>query len=301
MFLNYSMNNFLIPVVSILSLCSISNASLTINFDFDTTATGDMVLSSENQALFTDAAAFWTDALTGYTDGVSRTLTITASGFDQAPIGGGILLGSAGPTLASSFTSNGTTFIHSTEGSARFNTNAAATGGTGLLAPIVLRHEIGHVLGFGTLWQLNNLYVDGSGQYFGANALEAYRNEFDPNALFVPIELDGGPGTANGHLNEVLDNFSIENMPGFDGDPGDGSAALTVLSGPNAGESLDDEILSGVESGSGFLSDTTLGAFRDLGFTTIDFQATPISVPEPSTLAFSFIGLSFFVLRRKRS
>lgn len=83
----------------------------------------------------------------------------------------------------------------------------------------------------------------------------AYRNEFDPDADFVPIELDGGVGTANGHLNEVLDNFSDENEAGPDSDPGDDALAPTVLLGPNAGLSLDDALLSGVLSGDAFLTD----------------------------------------------
>jgi hypothetical protein len=37
--------------------------------------------------------------------------------------------------------------------------------------------------------------VDGTGQYTSANTLAAYQAECDATATFVPVELDGGPGT----------------------------------------------------------------------------------------------------------
>ena len=125
----------------------------------------------------------------------------------------------------------------------------------------------------------------------------AYRNEFDPDADFVPIELDGGVGTANGHLNEVLDNFSDENEAGPDSDPGDDALAPTVLLGPNAGLSLNDALLSGVLSGDAFLTDTSLGIFQDLGFTTVDFRAVAILEPNSAVL---FVLLAGTVLSRRR-
>lgn len=176
----------------------------------------------------------------------------------------------------------------------------------------VIRHEMGHVLGFGVLWDtaaildgtgipatFQQIYTTDSGQYTGTAALAAYQLEFgQPGATFIPVELDGGSGTANGHWNEVTDNFSIENLAGFDSDPGDGGAAPTIVGGINAGESMDDDLMSGVLSGSTYLSNTTLASFFDIGYTINDF--TPI--PEPRTFAaISGILALFCGLSRRRN
>ena len=45
-----------------------------------------------------------------------------------------------------------------------------------------------------------------AGQYTGAAALDAFKLEFNQlEATFVPVELDGGAGTANGHWNMGID------------------------------------------------------------------------------------------------
>jgi len=185
-------------------------------------------------------------------------------------------------------------------GNGSFNVHPDA----GTLNPLTIAHEIGHALGIGTLWEDNEVYNDGDGgtgnrtlaggtpgQYMGAAALAAYQVEFDLTATFVPVELDGGPGTANGHWNEALDNFGTENVAGPDSDPGDG-----VFPGPSTagGLFLDDELMSGVLSGSAFLSNTTIQQLYDIGF-----NLTPI--PEPSL--FGLLGACTLILgiRRRRS
>lgn len=269
--------------ISIQLLCqTVCRAALTINFDFNLASNpyepfGDTTLSAANQAVFTDAGNFWQSLITGYADNVSRTLTIYASAFSQPAAGGSILLGQAGPRLLSTFSAIGDTFVFARDGFARFNVNPAATFG-GLLNAATIRHEVGHILGIGTLWDLNGVYTDGSGRYTGANALEAFRNEFSPAATFVPVELGGGAGTADSHWNEG-------NTP-----------PLTVLQGPNVGLNLDNELMTGFLSGDNFLSDTTLGSLRDIGFTTVPYRA----VPEPSGLAlFGFVVLAGLRVRSR--
>lgn len=259
-------------------------------------------VSIPNQSIFDAAVDFWEMAITGYADGGTRVVTINADTFSQAASGGGVTLGSARPN-AIFFAAN---HIVTSLGTASFNIHPDAVGGSGLLNELTIRHEMGHILGIGTLWSssgvgfpgFQELYDEGTGQYTGANALTAYNREFGQNGLFIPVELDGGPGTANGHWNEVLDNFSTENSPGFDADPGDGEAAPTVVSGINAGLSMDDALMTGVLSGSGFLSDTTLGSLQDLGYTTIDFNVSPI--PEPSSTVLIALGSFALILRRRK-
>ncbi|MGD7653075.1 MAG: PEP-CTERM sorting domain-containing protein [Verrucomicrobiales bacterium] len=279
-----------------------AHAAVTFSVEFTANALND--LSTTEQSYFTDGLSFWDDVITGYRDGVNRTWTLTVDTFSQASSGGGVVLGSAGPSslaysgvVADANTSNGR-FILSTAGNASFNVHEDA----GPLNPLTIRHEIGHALGIGTLWEDNQVYNDGDettgnrtltggtpGEYLGTAALAAYQSEFDPTATFIPVELDGGSGTADGHWNEVTDNFADENSAGYDSDPGDGSAALIVLSGSNSGESLDDELMTGVLSGSGFLSETTIASLYDIGY---------LVVPEPASTL--LIGSSLIMLASRR-
>lgn len=284
-------------------------ATFTIDLNFDLGINpyedaADTVLSAANQAIFADAKTFWEDAITGYQDGVNRTVTIHASAFSQAAAGGGILLGSAGPRNLTVITATGPNILTVSDGAARFNVHPDAVGGAGLLNAATIRHEMGHILGIGTLWDTSGIgggafksvYSNNTGMYTGANALAAYNEEFGQAAAFIPIELDGGPGTANGHWNERLDNFGTENAPGADAHPGDGVDAPTVVGGINAGKSLDDELMTGVLSGDAYLSNTTLGSLQDIGFTTKAFTA----IPEPSSLLLLGFGSGLMVFRRSR-
>lgn len=84
--------------------------------------------------------------------------------------------------------------------------------GSGTLAAVIA-HEMGHVLGFGTLWDLLKLNPV-FGQYIGANALAEYRTlSGNINAAYVPLETNGGQGTANSHWSEK--EFDRELMTGY--------------------------------------------------------------------------------------
>ncbi len=66
----------------------------------------------------------------------------------------------------------------------------------------VILHELGHVLGIGTLFSRNGLHSGRptSDSYTGANA-EAEWQKLCPGGR-LPIETDGSPGTAGGHWDE---------------------------------------------------------------------------------------------------
>ena len=109
-------------------------------------------------------------------------------------------------------------------------------------------HEMGHSLGFGTIWEDLNLVSQefNTLDYLGANGAEAYRSVFDPapvNGLpvaTVPYENTGGPGSVRSHWRESV--FGNELMspiapspsdaellsPGLDAD-GNPIAAVPVL------------------------------------------------------------------------
>lgn len=136
--------------------------------------------------------------------GVSQwALTIEASGVQID--GPGAVLGQAGPTRVSS--SN----LLPLEGIMEFDAADLQQMEADDSLYAVLRHEIHHILGIGTLWELHKVvsgYV-----YRGAAALNEYRSLAGNVATRIPLEDTGGPGTAGGHWKEGL--FGRELMTGW--------------------------------------------------------------------------------------
>jgi len=235
-------------------------------------------LSESQEALFTTAKTTWQNLLYDYLPpvlaaGPRPSPAIDASGVTMDGEGG--ILGRAGPTYG--VTQGGYTLV--TAGFMEFDTadlpNMEASG----LLDEVIMHEMAHVLGLGTVWTYNNVYVTGSGQYTGANGLYAWKSEFNrPSDLYVPVELGGGSGTANGHWNEV-----------------DGGGSDTGITQVGTGYDLRYELMTGWLNAPTFLSQTTVSSYRDIGFN---------SVPEPAdyALVFGLVSLAagFSVRRRPR-
>ena len=114
-----------------------------------------------------------------------------------------------------------------------------------------LLHELFHVLGIGTMW---SGFISNN-SYFGENALREYRNAIDNQSVtFVPIEDDGGAGTAGGHLEE-----------------GNGTANGTRLHNGVKYPGLDRELMTGysetIDDEPIILSKITIGFLDDLGYT----------------------------------
>jgi hypothetical protein len=225
-------------------------------------------LSASQQNTFIDAENFWETTLTGYTESVNFPPGITISAEGKAMDGVGGVLGSAGPKTAYIYNSN----RYTATGAMSFDSaDLGNMESNGTLYSVIV-HEMAHVIGFGTLWQLNGLYDEGTGQYTGAYANEAYRQEFDADALFVPVELDGGPGTADGHWDETW-------------------------AGPAS------DIMTGYIEGAVTISNTTLAAFRDLGYNTMSVESSsetePTNVSAPLIGALSLFGVALFRRRKK--
>lgn len=122
------------------------------------------------------------------------------------------------------------------------------------LAPVwpgIIMHEFAHALGFaGGIFEALGL-VDGDGNFIGANATLAYGGP-------VPIESDGGSGTAGSHWDELT--FQQAGWSDVDLD-GDKKVDITASQ----------ELMTGfVGAGAIYLSDTTVQAFADLGYTVQD-------------------------------
>ncbi len=126
---------------------------------------------------------------------------------------------------------------------------------SGLLYSVVL-HEMGHILGIGTLWSdfglLSGAYTSNP-IFTGADATAQYNQIFGTNAAGVPVEATGGAGTADAHWRETV--FTNELMTGWAG-PG------TNLP----------------------LSRVTIGSLADLGY-TVNYAAADAYTPTSAGLA----------------
>jgi hypothetical protein len=100
---------------------------------------------------------------------------------------------------------------------------------TGTLDDVVL-HELGHVLGIGTLWGTREL-IAATGtddpQFTGGEAISAYRS-LGGLAAGVPLENTGGEGTREGHWRETV--FTVELMTGWVGQGTNPLSAMTIAS-----------------------------------------------------------------------
>jgi hypothetical protein len=83
----------------------------------------------------------------------------------------------------------------------------------------IISHEIGHVLGFGTLWTDRSLLAGGGGsdpRFLGTNAVREY-NDLGGSGN-VPVENTGGSGTRDSHWRKSV--FGTERMTGYSAGPG---------------------------------------------------------------------------------
>jgi hypothetical protein len=194
--------------------------SITLRFINAPTAT--------QEARFTEAKAKWEGIISGDVPDVSGVIPARACGSSFAtpvfngtigsilidvllqPIDGpGAVLGAAGPCLvrnADFLTVYGIMFFDVAD--------LDFLEDLGFFDEVVI-HEMGHVLGFGTLWNFGrNLLVGGAPdpRFTGPLAIAAYDDLGGEGT--VPVEGDqGGPGTLFGHWDEAT--FFNELMTGF--------------------------------------------------------------------------------------
>ena len=121
----------------------------------------------------------------------------------------------------------------------------------------VIIHEMGHVLGIGTLWSHKGLLL-GAGtsnpMFTGDKAMREFADLRGAAAAEpVPVANTGGPGTRDGHWREVV--FGNELMTGF------------------------------LDPGENPLSRVTIGSLEDLGYAVNYNAAVPYALPGSLMLA----------------
>ncbi|HQR41978.1 MAG TPA: leishmanolysin-related zinc metalloendopeptidase, partial [Gemmatales bacterium] len=101
-------------------------------------------------------------------------------------------------------------------------------------------HEIGHILGIGTIWTNKGL-LSGAGTsnplFTGAQATAAYNSIFGTNASGVPVENSGGSGTRDSHWRETT--FGNELMTGYLNNGANPLSRITVGSLADLGYQVD--------------------------------------------------------------
>lgn len=159
--------------------------------------------------------------------------------------GPGEILGSAGPCM---IRQNGLPFF----GLIRLDlADLAPLYQEGAMEYLVF-HEMGHVLGFASLWNVGNRYLQGAGGanplFVGPAAMQAYGELGGSGG--VPVENVGPPGTRDAHWRESV--FVNEIMTGY----------------LNQGENL--------------LGKITIASLADLGYQVSYAAADPIQLPAPA-------------------
>ena len=239
--------------------------------------------------------SFWESIIVGYQPGVTLNgieINVIAEDIDGAGTDQGNILATAGPSQS------GVPFVASTQGTPQqytFVTNTAQTFSLGEVridtfdfsTPLivdVLNHEVGHALGFGTLFDFGvNDLTEGDGAYIGPEGLAAYRAEYELNAVIIPLQNDPAtdttPAFINGHFDEANDVTDV-----FERNFSDELFTPIIENGTNA----ENPELN-------FFSQTSAGVFRDLGYLAV----APVAVPEPSSLVLMVFGCLAIGRRRR--
>lgn len=276
------MNRLWLAAALIIGSVSPVSATFTIQVNY----TGDPTY----QPYFAAAASTWQTLLVGYQNGALQAVS-SGSSYNQVPPlplgsplttvfisanvspidGPGLILGSAGPTAIALDFAN---YILTTDGVMTFDSADAANLVTAGLFGDVVMHEMAHVLGFGTLWGQNGVYIAGTGEFIGANATAYWQNEFGQTG-FPAVELAGGVGTADAHWDENTGGAGLTGIVSVDGD-------------------IRNELMTGwLNPGGSFISDMTIASFVDIGFI-----GSLSAIPEASS--FLAMGLVFAGLGVKR-
>jgi hypothetical protein len=191
-------------------------------------------LTTAQKNAFKAAADRWTKVIVGDLPSVTvggeviDDLLIEAQG---VPIDGpGKILGQAGPTNLRPASAGVNAFLPA-KGIMSFDTaDLAQMQSNGTLLDVIT-HEMGHVIGIGTIWTRKGLLAGAATAnptFTGTNAKKQYGILKGTGPAAVPVENTGGAGTKNSHWRESV--FKNELMSGFIASPNNPLSKLTVAS-----------------------------------------------------------------------
>jgi hypothetical protein len=218
-------------------------------------------LTASQQTIFQQAAARWSQAIVGDLPNVTYNGTVIDDVLINASSvyidGVGRVLGQAGPDRIRSSSQGGLPFL----GTMQFDSaDIASMESQGTLFGVVL-HEMGHVLGIGTLWSSRGLLTGAGGdnpRFTGAQATAAYNAIFGRNDASVPVEAGGGSGTRDSHWRESV---------------------------------FTSELMTGWASGGLQMSRVTIGSLADIGY-VVNMNAADAFTPSTSASGFLVAGSS---------
>ncbi len=199
-------------------------------------------LTARQQAAFRAAADRWTRIIVGDVP----SLTVDGETIDDIVIsaqgiaidGSGSVLGQAGPTALRPATAGAAAFLPA-KGLMSFDTADLADMEAAGTLDDVIAHEMGHVVGVGTVWDRKGL-LQGAGTtnptFTGAGAVTEYR-ALGGTAAAVPVEGTGGAGTRDAHWRETV--FANELMSGYISADGNPLSRVTAASLGDLGYAVD--------------------------------------------------------------
>jgi hypothetical protein len=200
-------------------------------------------LNTAQKAAFKNAADRWSRVIVGdlpsvMIDGdVIDDLLIMAQGVDIDGPGG--ILGQAGPTHLRPANAGVNGFLPA-KGLMSFDTaDLAQMEADGTLLDVIT-HEMGHVIGIGTIWEDKKLLLSAGSNnptFKGAGAKKEFGVLKGTGPVKVPVENTGGPGTRDGHWRDSV--FRNELMTSFISGPGNPLSKMTVASLQDLGYTVD--------------------------------------------------------------
>ena len=202
-------------------------------------------LTQKQKKAFKSAADRWSRVIVGdlprvmVDNEVIDDVVILAQGSPIDGVGG--ILGQAGPTHLRPEGAGLAAFLPA-KGKMTFDTADLKQMEQNGTLNDVITHEMGHVLGIGTVWTSKSL-LKGAGTtnptFRGKAAMKEYGLLKGPTVkpTPVPVENTGGPGTANSHWRETV--FRSEMMTGFIGPSGNPLSRMTVGSLQDLGYVVD--------------------------------------------------------------
>ena len=200
-------------------------------------------LTTAQKNAFKQAADRWSKVITGDLPSVNidgdviDDLLIVAQGV--AIDGPGKILGQAGPTHLRPASAGASAFLPA-KGLMSFDTaDLAKMQADGTLVDVIT-HEMGHVIGIGTIWDIKRMLVrpgTNNPTFRGVAAKKEFGVLKGTGPVNVPVENTGGPGTRDGHWRETV--FRNELMSGFIAAPGNPLSKMTVASLGDLGYTVD--------------------------------------------------------------